>query len=121
MGRKVEGQPQWMIVYDCRSCGNDSGMTELQRPTCFTCSGTDLIERERVPFTPEALASRMKLSADTMLVNLQKAFDEGVSGEEEKLLLQALVQAKEYKQKMYEMADAMMKQGESSTNSDASL
>ncbi|HLD07912.1 MAG TPA: hypothetical protein VJB60_02510 [Candidatus Peribacterales bacterium] len=113
MGRKVEGAPQWMIIYDCRACGADSGMTELQRATCFQCGSTDLMERERSAFTPEALAERMKLSAGRMLESLKKAFDQGVSGKEETMLLQALAQAKEYKEKIYAMADEMAEKGKS--------
>jgi len=71
------------------------------------------MERERSAFTPEALAERMKLSAGRMLESLKKAFDQGVSGKEETMLLQALAQAKEYKEKIYAMADEMAEKGKS--------
>ncbi len=111
MGRKVEDTPKWIIVYDCPACGTDSGMTELQRPTCFACGSKNVIERERKPFTPEALAERMKVSADRMLLNLQKAYEEGPGNpKEEALLLSALAKAKDYKDKIHSMAEEMAKQ-----------
>ena len=110
MGRKVEGKPQWMIIYDCAQCEMDVGLTELQIPQCLACGSTDLIERERKELTPQVMADRMKLSADRMYENLQKAYDARPEDfEEETQLLEALALAKEHKKEIYKMAEKMVK------------
>jgi DNA-directed RNA polymerase subunit RPC12/RpoP len=111
MGRKVEGKPQWMIVYDCLQCGMDSGLIELQPPKCFGCGSSDLVERERKELTPQVMADRMKRTADRMYENLQKAYDARPENfGEETQLLEALALAKDHKKTIYKMAEEMIRE-----------
>ena len=73
----LKQKPQFMMVYRCSSCDMESGMSELELPSCRYCdatTGLTLISKE--PITPETLSARMKATTDNMMKALREAYRE---------------------------------------------
>ena len=97
-------KPQYMIVYRCNACGQESGFTELDNALCRYCDAEGSMEViSKKELTPEVMAERLKAVADNMLKNMESAFQtlpelekgalgENVDPEEEMLKLLARVQ-----------------------------
>jgi hypothetical protein len=96
-------KPQFMIVYKCSACGQESGYTELDKPSCRFCEAEDSLEIvSKKELTPEVMAERLKAVTDNMMKNIESAyqtlpdFEKGEMGdkdpEEELLKLMAKMQ-----------------------------
>lgn len=102
-------KPQFMLLYRCISCGQESGFTENDEPQCRYCDsseGMELVSRKEL--TPEVLAERLKALADNMMKNLQSAYASMASedmemGDEdpEKELLKIMSRAKNFQEKIH--------------------
>ena len=69
-------KPEFMIIYMCAECHQDSGFTELDRPICRYCdTKTEMTLVSKVKITPEVMAARLKTVTDRMFSNLQSAFE----------------------------------------------
>lgn len=104
-------KPEYLVVYSCSACGQESGMTEKETPRCNCCDATDgLKEISRQEITPEVMEARLKKVTENMFDNLLAAyeslseedkknyFSEDTDAEKEMLLL--LDQAKKFKDKI---------------------
>ena len=71
--------PQFMMVYRCNKCGQESGMTELREPMCYYCEEatdpSDLVLVSQKLLTPEVMADRLKTVTDNMMKNLRLAYE----------------------------------------------
>lgn len=96
-------KPQFMIVYKCSTCGQESGYTELDVPSCRYCKIEDSLEMiSKKELTPEVMAERLKAVTDNMMKNIESAYqtlpeyEKGTTGdsdpEEELLKLMAKMQ-----------------------------
>lgn len=97
-------KPQYMIVYKCNHCGQESGYTELDVAKCRYCEATEGLEVvSKQELTAEVMAQRLKAVTDNMMKNLESAFQKlpdvdkdalgkDVDPEEEMLKLLARVQ-----------------------------
>ena len=90
--------PQELVTYLCTRCTWDFTRTEKDKPKCTLCGKIDrLTELKREPMTPQAVEAGMMRSMERLMTGLQKAYEargEGVTDEEEILLLEAMVKAK---------------------------
>ena len=72
--------PQFMMVYRCTKCGQESGMTEFREPTCYYCDDAtgpeDLELVSQKLLTPEVMTERLKTVTDNMMKHLRMAYDE---------------------------------------------
>src|SRR5687767_4681741 len=69
-------KPEFMIIYMCAECHQDSGFTEHDKPICRYCdSKTEMTLISKVKITPEVMAERLKTVTDRMFSNLQSAFE----------------------------------------------
>lgn len=102
-------KPQFMLIYRCTSCGQESGFTENDEPQCRYCDSSEGMELvSKKDLTPEVLAERLKALADNMMKNLQSAYESMGSadfeiGEEdpEKVLLKIMGRAKNLREKVH--------------------
>jgi hypothetical protein len=96
-------KPQYMVIYRCKACKLESGYTELDVPKCRYCeeeTSMELISKQEL--TPEVMADRLKAVSDSMMKNLESAYqsmpdDKDLMGddkdaEEEMLKLLAMMQ-----------------------------
>jgi ribosomal protein S14 len=68
-------KPKYIMVYRCEVCGLESGYTELDLPLCRYCrEETTMTLVKQQDLTPEAIAERLKVSADNMMRNMENAF-----------------------------------------------
>ena len=68
-------KPKYILVYRCEMCGLESGYTELDPPLCRYChEETVMTLVKQQDLTPEAIAERLKASADNMMRNMENAF-----------------------------------------------
>ncbi len=71
--------PQFMMIYRCTKCGQESGMTELKEPMCYYCEEatdpSDLVLVSQKILTPEVMAERLKAVTDNMMKNLRLAYE----------------------------------------------
>lgn len=92
-----------MVIYRCKACKLESGYTELDVPKCRYCeeeTSMELISKQEL--TPEVMADRLKAVSDSMMKNLESAYqsmpdDKDLMGddkdaEEEMLKLLAMMQ-----------------------------
>lgn len=102
-------KPEYLIVYKCPKCGEQSSLADEQRPKCHYCDNREgLVEIERKKITAEVMEQQLKASAQRMFSNLQAAFesmteeDKAAFGdkdaEQEMLLL--LARAKKFKEEI---------------------
>jgi hypothetical protein len=68
--------PKYMVIYSCSDCGHESGFTELDKPVCRACEGTNVSLISRKEITSEVMAERLKVTTDNMMKNLQMAFEQ---------------------------------------------
>ncbi|MDO8511889.1 MAG: hypothetical protein Q7S57_01340 [bacterium] len=94
--------PETIITYRCEGCGETVMTSDDQEDEaeCFACGTGDFLkELKREPITPELIAVGMKKSAESIVTNLQKAYEAGKTAgfekDEEEEMLQALAKAKE--------------------------
>lgn len=102
-------KPGMLITYLCTRCRWDFARSEKDEPACTMCSKSDrLKELKREPMSQQALEIAMMRSMERLMTGLQGAYDaqqkqaEGASStrdekkndEEEILLLEAMVKAK---------------------------
>jgi len=69
-------KPEFMIVYKCEACGLESGYTELDKPKCRFCEGNGtmtIVSKQEL--TAEVMAARLKAVTDSMMKNMEMAFD----------------------------------------------
>ena len=103
-----KSSPKELIHYLCTRCTWDFARTDLDKPKCTMCEkGDKLQEIKREPMTPQALEAAMMRSMDRLMTGLQGAYDSHQEGtpardekkndEEEILLLEAMVKAKNLK------------------------
>ena len=102
--KKSRKKPQFMVIYKCGTCDHESGFTELDEPQCRYCrEKTTLTLVSKQELTPEVMAARLKAVTDSMMKNLEYAFQsmtdedkssffEDKDGEEEMLKLLAKAQ-----------------------------
>ena len=82
---KKEMPPKFMMIYLCSSCGLESGCTEKDKPFCYYCNArTSMKLISKKELTPEVMAARLKKVTDSMLSNIQSAF-ETMTEEDKKL------------------------------------
>ena len=103
----MKKKPEFMMIHQCSKCGMESGCTEQDTAVCYYCdekTEMKLIFKQEI--TPELIEQRLKKLSESMLTNLQSAFElmteedkacfnEGVDPEKEMLLL--LDRTKKYK------------------------
>lgn len=115
MAPAKKAQPKELITFLCTRCSWDFSRTEKDKPKCTLCGKNDrLQEVAREPVTPQALETAMMRSMDRLMTGLQGAYDshqdqtkrgvpsgsrgttrnEKKNDEEEILLLEAMVKAK---------------------------
>jgi DNA-directed RNA polymerase subunit RPC12/RpoP len=99
-----KGKPQYMIIYKCEACGQESGFTELDSPQCRYCKSEEhMVVVSKQELTPEVMAARLKAVTDNMMKNMESAFQtlpeqpkdvlgENVDSEAEMLRLMARMQ-----------------------------
>ena len=112
-----EQPPKYMMLYVCRSCGQESGFSEQDTPHCRYCEeGGELVLVEKKEITGEVIAERLKSLTNNMMKNLLLAFDnmdedtkealiEGSGDPEkdsEKEMLLLLERAKQLRDKIHE-------------------
>lgn len=107
--------PQFMMVYRCTKCGQESGMTELREPTCYYCDEAtgpqDLELVSQKLLTAEVMTERLKTVTDNMMKHLRMAYDErpadDVSADSdidaEHELLKIMAMAKELSEKVHNL------------------
>jgi len=63
-----------MIIYQCQSCGQESGYTESDKPRCRYCNAQESLTMvSKQILTPELLSDRLKSLSDNMMKNLESA------------------------------------------------
>lgn len=104
--------PQFMMVYRCTKCGQESGMTELKEPSCYYCDEASPADLELISqklLTPEVMTERLKTVTDNMMKHLRLAYearpeDDEVSNDSEMdaehELLKIMAMAKELSDKV---------------------
>ena len=104
--------PQFMLVYRCKKCGQESGMTELKEPACYYCDEATADDLELVSqklLTPEVMTERLKTVTDNMMKHLRLAYearpgDDEIPGDSEMdaehELLKIMAMAKELSDKV---------------------
>jgi len=110
--------PEMIITYRCEGCGetvmtNDDREDEAE---CFDCGTSDFLkELKRELITPELIAVGMKKSAESMVTNLQKAYEAGketgFEKDEEEEILQALAKAKEMRDSIFNIVNEIEMKG----------
>lgn len=101
--------PSELITFLCSRCQWDFSRTEKDKPKCTMCGKSDRLEEmKREPITPQAMEAAMMRSMDRLMTGLQGAYESHQNGiqrghsareekkndEEEILLLEAMVKAK---------------------------
>jgi hypothetical protein len=104
---------KYMVTYRCEECGMESSYAEKDQPVCRNCEKetimTFVMKQE---ITAELLEQRIKALSESMLTNLQKAYEQmseddklhfpdGQDAEKEMLVL--LSKMKNLKDKIEEM------------------
>ncbi len=93
-----------MIIYYCNHCQIDFGRRENEESVCFFCGSKEHAEFVRKEeLTAEVLIERMKILANRALENLQKAYLVRPEDADEGELLDAMVRAKELKDKINQL------------------
>jgi predicted ATP-dependent serine protease len=99
----VENKPEYLITYQCQSCGERSAFADEMAPNCRHCDEeTHLHEVQRQKITPELMEKQLRESAQRMMNSLQSAFESmteedkaafgDVDAEKEMLLIMARAQ-----------------------------
>lgn len=101
MTRK-QSPPAVLITWLCTRCTWDFSRTEKDKAVCTMCKKSDrLQEVKREPLTPQALEQGMMRSMERLMSGLQGAYEKGqkkgINDEEEILLLETMVKAKNLK------------------------
>ncbi|MDZ4824819.1 MAG: hypothetical protein SH856_15295 [Flavobacteriales bacterium] len=68
--------PQFMLIYHCSTCEQDSGFSELEDALCRFCNKNNamtLVSKQEL--TPEVMAARLKEVTNNMMKNLEVAFN----------------------------------------------
>lgn len=64
------------MIYQCGICGHQSGYTERDKALCRYCNKeTTMTLLSKEDLTPQAIATRLKEMADSMMRNLESAYD----------------------------------------------
>jgi hypothetical protein len=104
---------KYLMIYRCSNCGEESSFTDIDQPSCQYCNHATTMEIvSQQEITPQLMEEKIKALSETMLNNLQQAyqsmtaedrakFPEGRDAEKEMLLL--LARVKNLKDKIEEM------------------
>jgi hypothetical protein len=104
---------KYLVIYRCSNCGEESSFTDIDQPSCKYCekeTTMELVSQQEI--TPQLMEERIKALSESMLNNLQQAYQsmtsedsakspEGRDAEKEMLLL--LARVKSLKDKIGEM------------------
>jgi hypothetical protein len=103
----MNNRPQYLITYQCKSCGEQSRFVENEEPYCRNCQkAEDMEEILKEEITPELMEEQLKSSMERTFKNLQSAFesmtdeDKAAFGDAdaEKEMLMLLARAKKLKE-----------------------
>lgn len=80
----MENQAKYLLTYRCEECGMESAFAEKDTPRCRYCDKeTMMIVVNKQEITPQLLEDRIKALSESMLINLEQAYQQMTKNEKE--------------------------------------